>query len=290
MQSMQMQKKILIISFLLIPMCLLGLFVVYPTLKLFQLSFTDWNGLDQSLNFIGLQNYKKVLLDSPDVWLSLKNNGIYFVIHLLIIPVEIFVAFLLDRKIKASNFFKTVVFMPYIINGVAVAYMFSFLYSSEGGALNVILESLNIHSVNWLSNPKIVNYSLAAVSLWRFCGMHIVLFLAALQSIPEDMLEASTVDGANTFQQFIKIILPNIKTVVEIVLFLNVRGALQVFDIPFVMTGGGPGHASSTFTLHTIETAFNFNSFGRASAMAVCLMILIILLSFVQNKLLGSKE
>lgn len=290
MNSSKRQKNIFLATFLIIPMILLALFVVYPTLKLFQLSFTDWNGLDKSLHYIGFKNYKKILFDSPKVWLSLKNNGIYFFIHLLAIPIEIFVAFMLDRKIRASKFFKTVVFMPYIINGVAVAYMFSFLYSSEGGALNVILQSLGFSSVNWLSNIGIVNYSLTAVSLWRFCGLHIILFLAALQSIPKEMLEAATVDGANTFQQFTQIILPNIRTVIEIVLFLNVRGALQVFDIPFVMTGGGPGHASSTFTLHTIETAFNFNSFGKASAMAIYLMIMILVVSFIQKKIFGVKE
>lgn len=290
MNSAQRQKNIFLVTFLIIPMILLALFVVYPTLKLFQLSFTDWNGLDKSLHYIGFKNYKKILFDSPKVWLSLKNNGIYFFIHLLVIPIEIFVAFMLDRKIRASKFFKTIVFMPYIINGVAVAYMFSFLYSSEGGALNVMLQSLGFNPVNWLSNIGIVNYSLAAVSLWRFCGLHIILFLAALQSIPKEMLEAATVDGASTFQQFTQIILPNIRTVIEIVLFLNVRGALQVFDIPFVMTGGGPGHASSTFTLHTIETAFNFNSFGKASAMAVYLMIMIIVVSFIQKKIFGVKE
>lgn len=285
-----LKKNLFLITFLAIPMILLCMFVVYPTIKLFQLSFTSWNGISDVKKFIGLANYTKVVLDSPDLWLSLKNNAIYFVAHLAFIPLEIFVAFLLNNKLKAAKVFKTIVFLPYIINGVAVAYMFSMLFSSEGGALNMFLSSLDLQPLSWLSDKSIVNYSLASVSLWRFSGMHVVLFLAGLNSIPEDMLEAAAIDGATTFKQYIYIIIPNIRKVVELVLFLNVRGALQVFDIPFVMTSGGPGHASSTFIMYTLETAFNFDSVGKASSMAIVLMCLILLITVVQQKLLGKEE
>lgn len=266
------------------------MFVVYPTLKLLQLSFTDWNGIARELDYIGFDNYMNIITDSTDVWLSLKNNGVYFLMHLLAIPVEIFVAFLLDSKIRASKFFKSMVFLPYIINGVAVSYMFAMLFSSEGGAINEFLALFEIAPVRWLSDQNIVNYSLGSVSLWRFSGMHVILFLAAIQSVSEDLIEAARIDGANLFKQYTKIILPSIHLVVEMVLFLNVRGALQVFDIPFVMTNGGPGHASSTFTLYTIETAFKFNSFGRASAMAILLMLMIILISQIQKKIFGGES
>ncbi len=284
------EKRLLIILFLVIPSILLSLFVVYPTIRLLQLSFTNWNGLSNNMDFIGLKNYIKIFTDSPKVWLSLKNNGIYFTVHLLAIPLEIFIAFLLSSKIRGSRFFETVTFLPYIVNGVAISYMFSMLYSTQGGTINQILSVFNIPAVKWLSDPNLVNFSLTGVTLWRFCGMHIILFLAAIKSVPGDILEAAEIDGASLFQQYIRIILPNIRLVVEIVLFLNVRGALQVFDVPFVMTGGGPGHASSTFTLHTIETAFTFNHFGLASAMATVLMLLIIMISYVQQLLMGGKE
>ncbi|MFA9397601.1 MAG: carbohydrate ABC transporter permease [Clostridiaceae bacterium] len=290
MDSIEKQKRITIFTLLFIPLILLGLFVIYPTIKLINLSFTNWNGISSSVNYVGIDNYKTIITDSPNVWLSLRNNATYFAIHLLFIPIELFVAFLLDRAMKGVKFFKTIVFMPYIINGVAVSYMFAMLYSSDGGALNGILNLFGFASVKWLSDISIVNFSLVGVSLWKFSGFHIVLFLAGIQSIPLDMLEAATVDGANIFQQFYKIVLPNIKTVISLVLFTNVTGALQVFDIPFIMTSGGPGHASSTFTLYTIETAFTYDKFGMASAMAVILMLIIICVSFVQNKLVNRGE
>jgi raffinose/stachyose/melibiose transport system permease protein len=287
MNSLGTQKKIFIISFLFIPVVLLLAFVVYPTFQLFRMSLTSWDGLTKVKDFIGLSNYKKMFFDSPDVWYSLRNNGVYFFVHLLFIPIELIIAIVLDSKIRASHFFKTVVFLPYIVNGVAIAYAFAFFYSPYNGALNETLKlfGLGFLQQSWLGNSHIVNYSLAVISLWKYSGFHIVLFLAGLQSIPGEILEAAVVDGANAIQRFFKIIIPSIKTVVEIILFLNIRGALQVFDIPFVVTGGGPGYASSTFTVYTLATAFTYNSFGMASAMGVTLLFIIIILSKVQSSI-----
>ena len=116
------------------------------------------------------------------------------------------------------------------------------------------------------------------------------MFLAGLQSINKDMLEAALIDGASVFQQFIKIIIPNMKSILSIILFLNVRGALMVFDIPFVMTSGGPGTSSTTFALHTVKTAFEFSNFGLASAMAIVLIIAIIIISMIQNLVLEPEK
>lgn len=283
------QRSILLACFLAIPTILLFVFVLYPSFKLALISFTDWDGINPSYNYIGLKNYKQIF-QRKDVWQSLKNNNLYFMLHLFFIPIEMYLAMLLDRYIKKSEFFKTIVFMPYIINGVAIAYMFSFLYSSEDGVLNGLLALGNMGKIRWLSDPKIVNYSLVAVSLWRFTGVHIILFLAGLQSINKDMLEAALIDGASVLQQFTKIIIPNMKSILSVVLFLNVRGALMVFDIPFVMTSGGPGTSSSTFALHTVLTAFEFSNFGLACTMAIVLIIAIIAISAVQSLVLEPEK
>lgn len=285
----KIQKRILLTCFLAIPTLLLLVFVIYPTVKLITISFTDWDGINPTWNFVGLKNYNQVF-QRRDIWQSLKNNNLYFIIHLFFIPIEMYLAMLLDRYIRKSEFFKTIVFMPYIINGVAIAYMFSFLYSSEDGVLNGLLALLQMGKVRWLSDPQIVNYSLVIVSLWRFTGIHIILFLAGLQSINKDMLEAALIDGASVFQQFIKIIIPNMKSILSIILFLNVRGALMVFDIPFVMTSGGPGTSSTTFALHIVKTAFEFSNFGLASAMAIVLIIAIIIISMIQNLVLEPEK
>ncbi|MHA4989764.1 carbohydrate ABC transporter permease [Cetobacterium somerae] len=287
-RNKEVQKKLLLITFLFIPTVMLLSFIIYPALKLVYISLTDWNGISESYNFIGFENFK-TLFTSKSLWTTLKANSIYFTLHFLLIPVELYIAFLLDRFIKGSEFFKSIFFMPYIINGVAVAYMFSFLYSSEDGVLNAALELMKMSKIGWLSDPEIVNYSLAGVSLWRFTGMPIILFLAGLQSIPKDMLEAAVIDGASVFQQFSKIIMPNMKTVTSIVLFLNARGALMVFDIPFVMTSGGPKESSATFALNLVKIAFEFENFGLAASMAIVLIVMILLLSKLQDRLLNMK-
>lgn len=287
MNSLSRKKRNFIIVSLIVPMLLLIGFVVFPAIDLFRMSFTDWDGFSPASNFIALENYKE-MLHNKELWMSLKNNAVYFFVHLAMIPIELAFAVLLTSKLRAAKFYKTMVFMPYIINGVAIAYAFSYFFSPINGAFDEILEVLHLSGLgrNWLSDPGIVNYVLAFVSLWRFSGYHIILFMAALQSLPQDVLEAARVDGANAWQMFKNIQIPAIMLMVDFVLFDNIRGALQVFDIPFVMTSGGPGYASSTFTLYTINTAFTYSDFGLASTMAVAIMIMIVVLYFVQNKII----
>ncbi|MFC5469843.1 carbohydrate ABC transporter permease [Cohnella suwonensis] len=288
--SYSFQKKLVIFSFLFIPVSLLLLFLFYPTLRLLQFSLTDWNGMSKSFHYVGIDNYRAAFNNS-DVWKALSNNFLYFGIHALFIPLEVMVAVLLNNKMRASNFFRSIVFMPYILNGVAVAYLFSFLYNPINGPLNAFLEAFGLSSwiQNWLSDKGIVNYSLVVVSLWRFSGLHVILFLAGLQSIPQDLYEAATIDGAGPLKKFRYITLPGISRVMEIVLFLNVRGALQVFDVPFLITQGGPGIASTTFTVYTIQTAFKYNNYGLASSLGVILMLMIIAFSYFQSKLFKGK-
>lgn len=287
MNSLAKKRRIFIITALAIPVLLLVCFVVVPAVDLIRMSFTNWDGLSPTYDYINFDNYIS-MFQNKDLWRSLGNNAIYFCVHLLMIPVELAFAVLLNSKLKAAKFYKTMVFMPYIINGVAISYAFSYFFSPINGAFNNLLELLKLEMLkqNWLSDENIVNFVLAFVSLWRFSGYHIVLFTAALQSVNHDIIEAATLDGANAWQMFRYIQTPSIMLMVDFILFDNIRGAMQVFDIPFVMTNGGPGYASSTFTLYTIKTAFTFSNFGLASAMAVAIMAIIILIYVVQNKII----
>lgn len=287
MSTLSKKRKQFILVSLIVPVTLLVAFVVVPAMDLIRMSFTNWDGYSPSSQFIAFDNYVS-MFKNPDLWLSLKNNAVYFCVHLLMIPVELAFAVLLTGKLRAAKFYKTMVFMPYIINGVAISYAFSYFFSPINGAFDAMLTGAHLEGLirNWLSDEKIVNYVLSFVSLWRFSGYHVILFMAALQSLSQDVEEAARVDGATTLQLFRYIQIPSIMLMVDFVLFDNIRGALQVFDIPFVMTAGGPGYASSTFTLYTIKTAFTFSNFGLASTMAVAIMVLIILIYLVQNKII----
>jgi multiple sugar transport system permease protein len=287
MTKLSKNRRWFIVLSLIVPILLLIGFVVFPAFDLVRMSFTNWDGFSKDSNFIGINNYLS-MFDNKDLWLSLKNNAVYFVVHLLMIPIELAFAVLLNSKLRAAKFYKTLVFMPYIINGVAIAYAFSYFFSPINGAFDSILEFIKLEGLsrNWLSDTKIINYVLSFVSVWRFSGYHVILFMAALQSIPKDIEEAANVDGTNAWQLFRYIQVPAIMLMVDFVLFDNIRGALQVFDIPFVMTSGGPGYASSTFTLYTIKTAFTYSNFGLASTMAVTIMVLIVVIYLIQNQII----
>lgn len=155
-----------------------------PAIDLIRMSFTDWDGQSPTSNFIWLENYITMFHNS-DLWLSLRNNGIYFLVHLLMIPVELAFAVLLTGKLRAAKFYKTMVFMPYIISGVAISYVFFCFFSPVNGAFDAISGLLHLDFLiqNWLSNEKVVNFVLAGVSIWRFSGYHVILFMAALQSL-----------------------------------------------------------------------------------------------------------
>ena len=284
MTKLNKQRKLFIVLSLIVPMALLIAFVVVPAIDLLRMSFTNWDGYSPDKDFIGFDNYI-AMFKNKDLWMSLKNNAVYFIAHLFMIVVELAIAVILTSKLKAAKFYKTMVFMPYIINGVAIAYAFSYFFSPINGAFDAILTSVGLEGWirSWLSDETVVNYVLAFVSLWKYSGYHIILFIAALQSVPQDIMEAAKVDGATSLQMFRYVQVPAIMLMVDYVLFDNIRGALQVFDIPFVMTAGGPGYASSTFTLYTIKTAFSFSNFGLASTMAIAIMIMIVIIYVVQN-------
>ncbi len=285
MKNLSRSRNRFIILCLLVPVTLLLLFVIYPMLSLLHMSFTDWDGMSLEQNYIGFKNYMDLFLKSPDVWSSLKNNAVYFFTSLAFIPIELMIAAMLNTYFFGNKFFKSVVFLPYIINGVAIAYTFAYFLSPLNGGLNTLLGLVGLENyvMSWLSDVGIVNHVLALIVVWRFSGYHVILFSASLQSVSKDVIEAAVVDGATPFQIFRHIQLPSIRMIIDFLLFTNVAGSLQIFDVPFIMTSGGPGISSSTFTLYTINTAFLYRNFGMAATMAIIMILLVVLIYGVQQ-------
>jgi len=195
----------------------------------------------------------------------------------------LFFATLLNFPIKGQNLFKGILFFPNLINGVAIGFIFLYFFR-DTGTLNTFLRFLGFKGqILWLTDPRVINYSLAATSIWRYMGFNMVMFLGAFQSISQEIYEAAALDGAERWNLFRYIMFPIIKPVVKLNLILSIKGALSVFEIPYIMTGGGNG--SSTFVIRTIDTAFKFNKIGLASAMAVVLTIIILLITAIQEKM-----
>lgn len=281
------QKKIIIIMFVALPLLLLLTFSYYPALELVRLSFTNWDGMSADKEWIGLRNYKEVFTN-PEIFGVFKHNIAYFVVGIVQNIAAIYFAIILNGKLKGRYFYRLLLFLPYILNGVAVAYLFGYVFDTTEGSLNYLLGKLGLGSeTSWLGSEGFVNYTLASIGFWRFMGFNMVIYLAALQSIPSDLYEAASIDGANNWQKFRFITVPNIYKIIELNLFLTVTGALEVFDLPFVLTNGGPAGASQTFVMKIIETAFQFNNYGLASAMSVVLLFGVVLVLSIQRYFLN---
>jgi len=286
-----LKKRLFISSFLIIPLTLYAMFVLYPTGKLIQLSFTDWNGLDTA-SWVGIENYKEIL-QTPEVWLSLRNNAIYFLVGLVGLGISLLLAIVLTGRLRFAKSFRSIIFTPYILNATAVSFMFGFLYETDAGAINLGLRALGLEFLEqrWLSNTALVNLSLAFIAVWKSIGFYMVILIAALQSVPKDLYEAAVMDGAGVWDTFRFITVPCISDILKLLAFLVFTGSLQTFEQPFLLTGqGGPGYASMTFALYSVHTAFKFNRYGLASAMAIVIILIVLVVQVIQRTLLKGKE
>lgn len=288
-KSRRFQQNLIIITFLLVPLFLLVLFTYLPFGDMVKLSFYKWNGTSSVKKFIGLDNYKEVF--SRPEYLKVFKTSLYYLIGSFVqIGVALYFATVLSYKMRAKNFFKGTIFFPYLINGVAIGFIFMYFFR-EGGTLDTILISLGASKEKlplWLGNANIINYSLAFVSVWRYLGQNMVMFSGAIASVSTDLYEAASIDGANRWQQFRYIIMPSIKLIISLNLILAVKGAVSVFEIPKIMTDGANG--SATFVTKTLSTAFTVHKVGLACAMGVVLLVVILIITFIQKRFFEGKE
>lgn len=279
--SQATEKRLLIFSFTIIPVLLLLTFSYYPLVKMFQYSLTDWNGYSPDSAFVGLDNYVTVLT-KPAYFTVFKTSLYYFIATFFQLGIALLFATILSFKVKFANFWKGVLFFPYLLNGVAIGFIFLYFYKG-GGTLDTVLNALGLGDQIqlWLGNRNINNISLAFTSVWRYTGFNFLVFLGAIQSINPEIYEAAEIDGANRWNQFIYIIFPSIRNIIFLNIILGVSGSLSVFDIPYIMTGGSNG--TTTFVIQTIDTAFKYNKVGLASAMAIILLVIVIVVTLVQR-------
>ncbi len=275
------KEQLLIVAFSIFPVIFLIGFTYLPLINMIYYSFTDWDGISKVKNIVGFDNYVKIFTDPQ--YLSVFRVSLFYIAGSAIqLVVALGVATILNFEVKFKNFFKGVLFFPYLMNGVAVSMMFIFFFQPEG-ILDSFLTLIGFEELirQWLGDPGIINYSMVFISIWRSLGFSIVIYLGAMQSIDESIYEAANVDGANKFDVFKNIILPSIRPILSLQIILAVKGALSVFETPFIMTNGANG--STTFVIQTMKTAFTYEKVGLASAMAMVLFMIIIILTVVQK-------
>jgi multiple sugar transport system permease protein len=273
--------------FLLVPLALLITFTYVPVGNMIYYSFTDWDGVSPDRDYVGVDNYTQ-LFTRPELFRVFAVSFYYLAASVVQIAVALYFATVLSFDLRFRNLFKGILFFPYLINGVAIGFVFLYFFQ-DGGTLDSILAFLGVDGDHaWLGDPESANTSLAGVSVWRFTGLNFVLFLGAIQSIPGELYEAAQLDGASRWQQFRHIIAPSIRPVLSLSVILAVSGSLSVFEIPYIMTGGAT--ETSTFVIQTIKLAFQFNKTGLASACAVVLLLIILLITWIQRRLVPDEK
>lgn len=276
------EEKRIIFLFLLFPVALMLLFGLIPIVMLVYNSFTDWDGLSTEKNIVGFANYVKIIQE-PAYFAAFKNNLYYLASGIIQLILALLLAVVLSMKTKGKMLFKAVFVFPILISGVAVSMIFRLFFEPDG-SFDQLLQFFHLDELSryWLGDPRLVNVTLAFISLWRHLGTSFLLYFSAIQSIPTVYYRVADLEGASFWQQLRWIILPNIRTVLKLNFVLLTIGAVSAFEIPLIMTNGSNG--TTTFLLQTMKTAFDQKLVGLGSAMAVVMTLLIILLSAVQQK------
>lgn len=265
-------------------------FAIYPILQSFYYSFMDWNGFNE-MTFVGLDNFKKLFADSL-FWNSVKNN-IYVVLVSVLgqVPLALFFALLLNRKMKGAKLFRTIGFLPVVLSTVVISLTWSLIFNSRNGLINEFLRSIGLDSLaqNWLGDTKWAMASVLVVVVWQFVGLYLIIFLAALQNIPTEVLEAAKMDGASEWATTWKITIPMIWETILVAITLCIAGSLKTFDLIYVMTHGGPAHSTDVMALYMFNETFSKLQYGYGSAVSVFIFFFSLILIAIVNKVLGKK-
>lgn len=272
-------RTILIVCFLGIPLIHLFLFSYLPILANVGLSFTNWKGVGTP-KFIGLRNYSKLLTD-PQYIAMFKNCLWYFLAAIPQLVLAFVLAVVVNGKFRGLGIFKGILIIPYLLNGVIVSTIFIIFFNNTG-TLNTILDFLGLGAISqqWLQNLKLVNPSIASISIWRYYGMNFIMFFGALQTIPTELYEAAAVDGCTKMQEIRYISIPFIKKVLFINILLSVSGSIQVFEIPYIMMNGGNGTLTPVIQ---IQQSMQDNRVGFAAALAVMVFFIVLLAIGIQK-------
>lgn len=271
-------------------MIIFALFVYYPFTSSLYYSLTDWNGITKP-NFVGISNYKDFFEDGM-VMHGLMNT-FYITLFVMIIsnPISLILALLLNRPLKSRGFLRSAFYLPSIISLVVISIVWGNILQYEG-VMNTLLHRFGLDTwiQDWLGSSKSAMLSIVAISVWQFTGYGAVIYLAGLQSIPVDIYEASKIDGASGWSLFSRITFPLLMPSVTICTFLGLVGGLKFFDLPFILTNGGPGDSTTTLSMVIFKIAFSFSKYGYATAAGVLFMCLIIIVTTIQLRITRKRE
>ena len=259
------------------------IFIVIPALFGFYYSLTEWDGLTE-MKMVGLANFEGII-KSEYFWDSLSRTVLYVLLKVpLLFVVSLFLANLLIKDLRFKGIFRAVFYWPTMISFIIVGVTWKWMLGDSFGIVNYLLSNMGLEPVRWLTDGFYANVAVIAASIWSRAGFYMIMFIAGLQSIPISYYEASDIDGASAFQRFRWITFPLLKPTNFLVLILSMIDAFKAYPLVFSLTDGGPNKATTYLVQSIYEQGFNKNQFGYASAMSVCLFLILSILTFVQFK------
>lgn len=280
------------ILFVLPALVLYLIFVGFPFIQTIYFSLTDWNGVRPQKNFIGLANWQEMIGD-PLVWKSLRNNVTWVIVGTIVpMAIGLLLAMLLWRRPRGFTLFRTVFFMPQVLSAVVIGIIWSWIYNPLFGNLNKLLKLVGLGDLarGWLGDPAVALYAVLGAAIWAEVGFVFVVFLAGLQNVSKDLLEAATIDGANGWHRFKDVTVPQLSNVINVVTALLLIGGFNVFDIVFVMTQGGPANATEVIATYTYKEAFTQNRVGYASTLSLVMTTIALVTSVAFIRLRERQE
>ena len=278
--------------FLILPLLIYGVFFILPNVSSLVYSLFSWNGISEERTFVGLANFKKMFADR--IFRTALINTVKYTVTLVLFQTLIgfLLALLVQKTNRINSAFRTIYFLPAIIAASTVGLIWGFIYDPNIGALNELLRILGLSSWRhaWLSDEKIVIYAIATVHIWVGIGQSVVLFVAGLQNIPQDVLESAALDGATRWKQLVHITIPMLRPTTLIVLVLTTIGGFKSFDFVYVMTGGGATHSSEVLSTLLYKEAYAYSDFGYSAAISVALLVVVATITLIQMYGLREKE
>lgn len=265
-------------------------FKLMPTISGIFYSLTDWNGIAQDFNFIGLENFKNILGDTV-FWQSISFTLKYVIVMVIVSNViAMLLALLIESRKKGKGVFRTLFYMPNMISMIIGGYMWNFIFTK---VLYYMADNWGITFLDksWIGDPQYAFISIIIVASWGSVGYLMIIYMAGLQGVPQQLREAAALDGANGWQIFRYVILPMIQHAVTICIFWSLNSSFQVFDVIYSLTGGGPGRATQSVALNIYEEAFKGNlQFGYATAKSTILFLIVFVITMIQLRVMKGKE
>jgi len=266
------------------------LFVEIPFLMSVTYSFTRWNGLDKAVKFIGISNYVELLTSDPQLGSAMIFTLAFTVFAVAAINVvALLLAVLLDMNIRGKNVLRAAFYIPNIISLIIIGYVWRFIFSRGFDSFGA-LTHLGIFQLSWLGDSHLAFVSVLLVTVWQSIGFYMVIYIAGLQTVPREQLEAALMDGTGPVSRFFRITLPLIMPSVTVAVFYSLSNALKTFDVIFSLTFGGPGTATTSIALDIYKTAFSDSRFGYGTAKSVVLFLLILALTVFQLNVFKRRE